>query len=636
MSNFVLTPNAVAKLRRAIAPRSGNTGAIAATGVPIDLDKFPPPFTVRWSASAASGAGAWVIWLPDKAQLVMLKDAYITPTGVTAEQALPAGWYTIDDAAASSTEVYLNITIPETGTPSAEISTTQGQSTTGETVMSILVAEMETDAETGAKRVKQYVDSAALVGSVKDGESGADAGIYITQEPVSPSTDHPGGGVEITLQPLQDGVPVGNPEVVTLWNGSGGGGGGTDLSDTPALDVVPSSGQASAGVAVTASRADHVHKMPVTVVLTNTTQTITGYKTFNASIRVVSDNGTGTYYGNAIYLRPNATKGNYINLYADLNGTPGGQIARAEGSQKSVTISNDGDVVLTPGSGYGVKLGANPTYTSSANSLLVATIGLLNTYFQKMLTEGDNVSITTDPNNPNRQKISVAVPTVNNATLTIVQGSTTLGTFTANQATPATITIPEPPAIPSNIVFTNTTQTITGAKTFTTFVKVETSNGNATYYGNAIYLRPASGSSAFIYLLTDNGDNGTIAARIERAAGSNSTLYFRNDGEIVIDAPQGYGVSLSRTPTFTDATNSLLVPTLGLINTYFQRKRTAAREYVADIMFDTTDHLFKKLVMVEAVDGTVSPKTGEGYVNGWTTITGGSTTGISSILNPTT
>lgn len=283
MSNFVLTPSAVAKVRRAIAPRSGNTGAIAATGLPIDPDKFPPPFTVRWSASAASSAGAWVIWLPDKAQLVMLKDEYITPTGVTAEQALSEGWYTIDDATASSTEVYLNITIPETGTASAEISTTQGQSTTGETVMSILVAEMETDAQTGAKRVKQYVDSAALVGSVKDGESGADAGIVITQEPVAPSTDHPGGGIEITFQPTQDGQPHGQPTVVTLWNGSGGGGGGTDLSDTPALDVVPSTGNASAGVAVTASRSDHVHKMPVTVVLTDVDQIINSRKTIRPS-----------------------------------------------------------------------------------------------------------------------------------------------------------------------------------------------------------------------------------------------------------------------------------------------------------------------------------------------------------------
>lgn len=278
MSNYVLTPQAVRKLRGALAVSPSNSGAKGAPS-PVNIDDYPPPFTVRWSASANNKQGAWVIWLPDVAQLVMLKDEYITPTGVTAEQALPAGWYTIDDATASSTEVYLNITIPETGTASAEISTTQGQSTTGETVMSILVAEMDADTNTGAKRVKQYVDSAALVGSVKDGESGADAGIYITQEPIAPSTDHPGGGVQITFQPLQDGQPHGQPTVVTLWNGSGGGGGGTDLSDTPALDVVPSTGQASAGVAATASRQDHVHKMPATVVLTNVNQTINSVKT---------------------------------------------------------------------------------------------------------------------------------------------------------------------------------------------------------------------------------------------------------------------------------------------------------------------------------------------------------------------
>ena len=176
--NYVLTENAVGKIRRAIAPNPGNTGAVGANGRPIDPDMFPAPWTVRWSASANNKQGTWVIWLPDIAQLVMLKDAYITPTGVTAEQALPMGWYTIDDASASSTEVYLNITIPETGTASAEISTAQGQSTTGETVMSVLVAEMAVDAETGAKRVKQYVDSAVVLG-------GEDGGAPVVPDDVS-------------------------------------------------------------------------------------------------------------------------------------------------------------------------------------------------------------------------------------------------------------------------------------------------------------------------------------------------------------------------------------------------------------------------------------------------------------------
>ena len=40
-------------------------------------------------------------------------------------------------------------------------------------------------------------------------------------------------------------------------------------------------------------------------------------------------------------------------------------------------------------------------------------------------------------------------PTVNDGTLTIKQGTTTLGTFTANQATGTTVTIPEPPTPPT-------------------------------------------------------------------------------------------------------------------------------------------------------------------------------------------
>ena len=44
------------------------------------------------------------------------------------------------------------------------------------------------------------------------------------------------------------------------------------------------------------------------------------------------------------------------------------------------------------------------------------------------------------------------LPTVNDGTLTIKQGTTTLGTFTANQATGTIVTIPEPPTQPSGTV----------------------------------------------------------------------------------------------------------------------------------------------------------------------------------------
>jgi len=210
MSNFVLTPNAVAKLRRAIAPRSGNTGAVAATGVPIDLDRFPPPFTVRWSASANQGAESWIIWLPGLGNLVALGGAFISTIGGTsAAQGLPSGWYTIDDLTANSTAVYLVVTvIDSTGAATAELSGTPGQATTGETVYNVKVADISTSAA-GAKSVKQYVDSIVTIGG-----SGGGAGVTpddISTELISepPSGTTPDGDEgDLQIKGFKSGAPA--------------------------------------------------------------------------------------------------------------------------------------------------------------------------------------------------------------------------------------------------------------------------------------------------------------------------------------------------------------------------------------------------------------------------------------------
>lgn len=172
--NYVLTENAVGKIRRAITPSAGNTGAVGANGRPIDPDMFPAPWTVRWSASANNGAGAWVIWLPDRSKLAMFGGAFIsTITGVTAATKLPSGWYTIDDAQAASTAAYLVITVTDsTSVATAEISTSAGQSVTGTTVYNILVASMASVAATGAKSVKQFVDSTITFGGSSGGGGG--------------------------------------------------------------------------------------------------------------------------------------------------------------------------------------------------------------------------------------------------------------------------------------------------------------------------------------------------------------------------------------------------------------------------------------------------------------------------------
>ena len=172
--NYVLTENAVGKIRRAIAPNPGNTGAVGANGRPIDPDMFPPPWTVRWSASANSGAGAWVIWLPNPARLVCIGDSYMSaPSNIVAETALPTGWWRMTTVGTSATAVYLNITTyTATGQVFLDISSSAGQSATGFTVIPLLVATMTTGAQTGAKAVKQFIDSAIVIGGTGGGGGG--------------------------------------------------------------------------------------------------------------------------------------------------------------------------------------------------------------------------------------------------------------------------------------------------------------------------------------------------------------------------------------------------------------------------------------------------------------------------------
>ena len=173
MSNYVLTPQAVRKLRGALAATPGNSGAAGAPS-PVNIDDFPPPFTVQWSASANSGAGAWVIWLPNPARLVCIGDSYMSaPGNIVAETALPTGWWRMTTVGAAATAVYLNVTTyTSTGQVFLDISATAGQPATGFTVIPLLIATMTTSAQTGAKAVKQFIDSAIVIGGTGGGGGG--------------------------------------------------------------------------------------------------------------------------------------------------------------------------------------------------------------------------------------------------------------------------------------------------------------------------------------------------------------------------------------------------------------------------------------------------------------------------------
>jgi hypothetical protein len=170
---FVISQKAARALTRIVRGASDATAPTYSSAT-ISPDDYPPPFTVRWSQSESSGEGAWVIWLPDTSQLVMHDKAYLTPSGISAASVLPSGWYTISGIESDSEEVWLVAHIPDpdaTGSPSAEFSDSEGQATTGESVINLLVAQLESDDNTGAKRVKQFVDSTVVFGGGTGGES---------------------------------------------------------------------------------------------------------------------------------------------------------------------------------------------------------------------------------------------------------------------------------------------------------------------------------------------------------------------------------------------------------------------------------------------------------------------------------
>lgn len=193
---YVLTDAAVRKLRGVLAPRSGNTGAGGAA-TPVSPDDFPPPFTVRWAQSQSEGQGAWVIWLPSSGSLVNYNGAWLTFSGTSAASGLPTGWVRAQGVSASATAVYLLVVTPP-GQTSKRAMFASSSSASGVTVhFSVLVATMSVDSTTGARRVKQTVDSSVIIGA----EGGGDVNLDDI------STDY-NGDTEVQIKDWDTGTPA--------------------------------------------------------------------------------------------------------------------------------------------------------------------------------------------------------------------------------------------------------------------------------------------------------------------------------------------------------------------------------------------------------------------------------------------
>ena len=170
MGKYVLGESAARKLREIFASSDGLSRRSAFSGGAIHVGAFPHPYAVQWAASADSGSGSFVIWLPSSSVLVVDGQPVDLTSDLTdAGDPYPSGWYLLEDMPASGGSLYLNVTPgnPDASPaedPEAEFSTSASQ-TEGD--IPILIATVAKDSTTGAVTVKQTVTSALVFGTGK-------------------------------------------------------------------------------------------------------------------------------------------------------------------------------------------------------------------------------------------------------------------------------------------------------------------------------------------------------------------------------------------------------------------------------------------------------------------------------------
>lgn len=123
----------------------------------------PLPFEVRWAADENNGDGAWVIWLPAKARMVILGkvgNAEIS-SGIAAATTLPTGWFRLTNVSSTDSQVWLNVwdATATGGNRGASINYGVEGGLANVIRWSQLVATVSYDSSTGAASVKQVLDS---------------------------------------------------------------------------------------------------------------------------------------------------------------------------------------------------------------------------------------------------------------------------------------------------------------------------------------------------------------------------------------------------------------------------------------------------------------------------------------------
>ena len=166
MGKYVLGESAARKLREMFASSNGISRRSAFSGAPLHIGEFPDPYTVRWAASADSGSGSFIIWLPSASVLIVFGQTVdLTNALSAAGDPYPSGWYLLENMPSSGGSLYLNVTPPPASSDSASLASavfsTEASQVEGD--IPILIATISKDSTTGIVTVKQNVTSALVL-----------------------------------------------------------------------------------------------------------------------------------------------------------------------------------------------------------------------------------------------------------------------------------------------------------------------------------------------------------------------------------------------------------------------------------------------------------------------------------------
>ena len=423
---------------------------------------FVAPFTVKWAQSSNDGAGNWIIWLPS-AELVTL------PEGVTIDVTedldaaggdYPSGWYVVPSAFLDEDDggtLYLNVTLGDS--PAAEFSGNAVADAADEIDVPICAATV--DAETGARWVKQFTNSAIVIGGDGSGGDGSVV-VRVDDKSIDWRTDRESESesspeikslqikgwktqaaaltslVEALGLPL---VGANNNNDNSQSEGASGSGSGSEIGSGSG-----SSGSGSSREVVVRNGPDGaLEYVPVGVVdlaaiLANINDGELSITYTDPSYGVVTKKFTANQATNTSMTIPAPGDGTITIKHGD---TTLGYFTVNQTEDATVTIPAPGDGRLTikyTDPNYGI-LTKTFTANQSTNTVVeIASPGDGTITLRLGSTDIDSFTVNQSANK------TITIPSPGDGTITIRQGSTDIGSFTVNQSANKTITLAAPPS----------------------------------------------------------------------------------------------------------------------------------------------------------------------------------------------